>query len=367
MTIQEKMDIALDGWIITKVGIIERTKYLIIAQWDNDDEKNPFVDKDDGKKWSHPTRMYRIDLRDNTVRWITSLEGYSHGYCDGGRTDTNLEAFFSSSNGITYHIDYRKDTFEHEELMMHPDRVAAKTSRGNRGIRLIGNHFYTAYAGNQIHRRDGVKKWTLVSKEPREYKQKLGNGDVEALAAYNEKEIYFCGEEANLWSYDGKHWDKIFDMPKKINFEFIECCDDGKVYAIDSHARGVAVGRGKAFKFIPMKEDDPANGGVLFDSCTFKGKVYVARYSMYEFKDDHWIKANIPDIHGGVEHLAAKDGVMFIGTTHSLYIYNGKETFNLYGGAKDDAKLILNEFLQAADAYIKSGNELLGELDKEKK
>ena len=340
MTIQEKVNMVLEGWVITGVGIIDKTKYLVVGQWDNDDGKNLYIDKVDGKKYSTPTRMMSVDIQNNKIKFITSLDGVTGIRCDGGRTDSNLEAFFGSGNGATYHLDYRKDTFKHEDLLMHPDTFKTNSQRTIDDIKLIGNHFYTLGNRNLIHRRDETKTWTFLSEEPNEYYKKIGDGGTSSLAAFSEKEMYFSGKKGSLWSYDGKHWDKVGGMPSHdINFDFIECCDDGKVYAIDSHADGVAVGRGTDFKFIPMKKDDPAKEKIVYDTCTFKGKVYITTHTIYEFKDDVWVKADIPEIYGSVEHLAAKDGVMFIGTPYSLKIYNGKDTFTLYGASNETQKL----------------------------
>jgi hypothetical protein len=366
MTIYEKMNITLSGWVITKVGMIDRYRYLVIAQWDNEDNKNPFV-REDGKKYNHPTMMSCIDLTDDTIWWMISYSGWSHGYCDGGIIKGNKEAFFGSYNGVTYHLDYGADKFEHEELMMTSKHVEKGTARGIDAIRLIGNHFYTGDAGNEIHRRDAAKEWTLISQEPKEYAKKFRNSDIKSLDGYSETEIYFCGNEGNLWYYDGKNWEKIFDMPSEINFKYILCSDDGKVYAIDSHGRGVAVGRKDKFTYIPMKKDDIANGGITFDATHYKGKIYLARYSMYEFREDHWVKANIPGVYGGVEHLASKDGMLFIGTPYSLKIYNGKETFTLYGEAKDDARLVTKALIETSTDFLKKGHELLDEMDKQRK
>jgi len=365
MTIHEKIDKNLSGWVITRIGMIDKYSYLVIADWDNDDDKNPYIAKKDGKKYNHPTKMMCIDIKDNFVWSTASLDGYSHGYCDGGTIHGNKEAFFGSFNGITYHLDYGADTFEHEELMMTSKHVKEGTARGIDDIRLIGKHFYTVDSGNEVHRRDAAKTWTLISPDAVEYSDKIGNADTRSLDGYSESEMYFCGNEGNLWYYDGKEWDKIFDMPEEINFAFVLCSDDGKVYAIDAAGRGVAVGRKNKFTYIPMKKDDPANGGICFDAVHYKGKIYLARYSLYEFQGDHWVKAHIPGVHGGVQHLAAKDGILFIATPYSLKIYNGKETFTLYGEAQEDARLLGKALFESSMELIEAGEKLLDETNRQ--
>ena len=362
--LKPKLDEFLDGWTIIKIGMIDRYRYLVMANWS--DEKKPYIAQN-GKKYKHPTRLYCIDLSDDTVWWSASLEGFAHGYCDGGIIRGNKEAFFGSYNGVTYHLDYDADKFEHEELLLTDERIKDGTARGINAIKLIGDHFYTAENGNEIYRRDAPKQWTLISEEAVEYSNKFGNSGVSSIDGFSENEIYFSGQEGNLWYYDGKYWEKIFGIPEEINFEYVLCSDDGKVYAVDSHGRGVAVGRGKDFSFIPMKKEDPANGGISFAATHYKGKIYLARYGMYEFRGDHWVKADIPGVYGGVEHLSSKDGMLFIGTPYSLKIYNGKETFTLYGEAKEDAKLITKALIETSTDFLQKGHALLDEIDEQRK
>ena len=356
MNIQEKANIALSDWTIIKIGMIDRYKYLVIANWS--DEKKPFVNKVDGAKYAQPSRMMSIDIQNNKIKLLTSIDTFGHGYCDGGIINGNAQAFFSSYDGMTFHLDYEANTFKHEELLMKTINMGAND------VRLIGKHFYIGDTGNFIYRRDKPKAWTLISEEPREYKQKLGNGDVQSLAAFNEKEIYFCGDRGNLWWYDGKKWEKIFNvLPKDKEFTYIECCDDGKVYVVDSTG-GVAVGRHDKFTYYPIKTNI---GEIIFDVTHFNGKLYMTDYNIYEFKNDHWVKAKIPGVYGRVEHLAAKDGVLFIGTTYSLKIYNSKETYTLYGEAKEDAMLVTKALLETSGELLEKGHDFLDELAGQKK
>ena len=366
-TMQERLDKFLEGsWVITGVGVVDRYNYLVVAEWwDPDNPKNLYETKSGEDSW---TKLFRIDVKNEVIKGKVSHGALGKVYCDGGRTEDNTEAFFSSYTGSTYHVDYRKDTFVHEDLLMHPDRFKDNSQRVIRGIRLIGNHFYTLDSNNMIHRRNTPKKWTLISAESNEYYKKISDDSAKCLASYSEKEIYFAGEKGSLWSYDGKHWDKIANMPSEaLNFRYIECCEDGSVYAIDSHADGIAVGRGKEFTFIPMKTNDPVKGNLVYDACTFNGKMYIADGDIYEFKNGAWIDANIPGIYGSVEHLASKDGVMFIATPYSLKIYNGKETFTLYGEAKEDAMLVTKALLETSGELLEKGHDFLDELAGQKK
>jgi hypothetical protein len=54
--------------------------------------------------------------------------------------------------------------------------------------------------------------------------------------------------------------------------------------------------------------------------------------------------------------------MLFIGTPYSLKIYNGKETFTLYGEAKDDARLVTKTLIETSTDFLKKGHELLDEI-----
>ncbi len=373
--IQEKLESkGLNGWNITGIGMIDRYRYLVVAQWDNDEEKTPYTAKD-GKKYDHPTAMMCLDLTSTKIRRMISYDGLSKVYLDGGIFHGNKEAFFGDIFGVTYHLDYSTNIFDHEELLLSPEMFKKGTARGIDAIKAIGNHFYTTDGDNEIYRRDGKCKWTLITPDAVEYAEKLGttnsddeyglyNGDTHGLDGFNENEIYFGGFDANLWYYNGKECEKIFHLPKEADFTKILCCEDGKVYAIDYHGNGVAVGRKEKFTYIPMQENDPAKYAIIYDAAHYKGKIYIANGDLMVFDGKEWKIADIPDVYGSVEHLASKDGMLFIGTPWSLKIYNGKETFTLYGGEREDAKLILDSFLDASTGLVESAHEMLDALEK---
>jgi hypothetical protein len=362
-TIQDRLNIGLADWAIVSIGMVDRQTYLVVANWSNEDKKFTDIKPSDNKDYDHWTALLIIDLKSEKIDRKVIFGGLSKTHCDGGIINGNKEAFFGASQGITYHLDYGKDTFEHEELMGTSKRIEDGTARGIRDIKLLGNHFYSAFWGIQVHRRDAAKKWTLISHEPKEYFKKLGNSDVSSLDGFSEQELYFCGEEGNLWYFDGLRWEKIFGFSKDIDFDYLVCGDD-KVYVVDSLG-GVAVGRHNKFTHFPTKSSDDMNA-ILYAVTYFNGKLYGSNHSIYQFENNKWVEADIPEVYGSVEYLASKDGVMFIATPYSLKLYNGKETFTLYGGEKEEARLMLNEFLQSSQGFIEGGNELLNELGKSK-
>jgi len=360
MIIQKKIDIALNNWVITKVGMIDRYTYLVIAQWNNDNEDTLFLAKN-GKEYDHPTRMICIDMKNNKIDWLTEHDGYSHGYCDGGIINGNKVAFFGSGNGITYHLDYGADKFQHEELLLTKARREKGISRTVRGIKFLDKHFYAGSGGNRIWRRDAAKKWTLISKEPMEYGDKFNTGDVACVDGFNEEEIYFSGNDGTLWVMLGKEWHKI-STKKDWNIDNVICGDDGKVYAVDTRGR-VAIGRGTKFELFDIPDESKQTS--IWEACVFQGKLYGCGEGgvLKVFIDKTWIPARLPLV-GNTEYIVAKDGIMLIAGPWTLKIYNGKETQELYGGEKELNELLLKGFMKSSVDVLDNAGKLLDGMKK---
>ena len=98
----------------------------------------------------------------------------------------------------------------------------------------------------------------------------------------------------------------------------------------------------------------------IHEACVFQGKLYGGGVggSLMVFKNQVWQNANLPLI-GSVEYMAAKDGVMLIAGAWTLKIYNGKETFELYGGEKELNEMLLKGFMQSAKEVLDNANVLL--------
>jgi hypothetical protein len=246
--------------------------------------------------------------------------------------------------------------------MMTSKHVKEGTARGMRGIKLLGKHFYTGDSDNAIHRRDAVKEWTLISKEPRAYWERFDKGGLNCIDGFSEEEIYFSGDDGTLWVMLGKEWHKISTNPNWL-IDNVVCGDDGMVYAVDTRGR-VAIGRGTQFELFDVPNADDILP-YIWEACVFQGKLYGggAGGSLMVFKDKVWKPANLPLI-GSVENMVAKDGVMFIAGAWTLKIYNGKETQELYGGEKELNELLLKGFMKSATEVLESTDKLLDGMKK---
>jgi len=321
--LKPKLAKTLDDWTIRSIGIVDSTTFLVVADWDpKSNPKKKFTDiaPPDGKKYDFWTGKMSIDISDNSIRWNISFGGLGKCYLDGGYLNGHKQASIVSYNGISYFIDYAKDTFVCEGILK---------KIGVNDVKLIGNHFYIGAAANKVYRRDGVHKWTLISQKTREHWEKYGRGNINAIDGFNEEDIYFAGEEGLVWHYDGKRW-KMVDAPANYPFTQIVCAEDGKVY-IGGRQGQLLIGRDDEWEVVISSKQANACGVDMMHSMVyFKGTLYAGmRHDLMKLHKGKWVSAQIEGVHGA-EYLASKDGVMFIGSEYSLNIYDGKEVKNLY-------------------------------------
>jgi len=360
-TILEKVEEMLGSdWIIKDVALIDRTTYLVTAVWAHDEEEDsdnykPYNDNKDANGW---TRLLSINIQENFIDYLT-LDQNLKFHMDGGIINGRKQAFWSSYNGVTYFLDIESQYFDDEELLLNTQNTGANS------IRLIGKHFYLADAGNEIWRRESPKTWTMISQDPKAYRKQLGDSGFESVDGFSEEEIYASGEDGSLWTYINKTWHKI-PVAKAWDFNNVICADDGKVYAVEERFGHIVYGRETHFAYIELAEKDQIR---VTSICFFQGKLYAGGldgFYTFDFTQKKWLNPQITGILKA-EFLAAKDGVMFIGTPWTLKIYDGKNVIDLYGGEKETAKLLLQSYINSATELLESGNKLLDAVEKGKK
>ncbi len=358
-TIIEKIDGKLkNDWIIKNVAMIDRTTYLVTAVWayDEEDDGDDFKRYNDNKDANGWTRLLSINIKENFIDYLTIDRNFKV-HMDGGIINGRKQAFWSSYNGATYFLDIESAYFDDEELLMNTQNCGANS------IRLIGKHFYLADAGNEIWRRESPKTWTMISQDPRAYRKQLGDSGFESVDGFSEEELYASGDDGCLWAYVNKEWNKV-PVAKKWYFDNILCADDGKVYAVGNQGQ-IVYGRGKEFHRIEVEEKDEID---VMSICFYQGKLYAGGlegFYTFDFTQKKWVN---PQINGilKAEFIAAKDGVMFIGTPWTLKIYDGKNVIDLYGGEKETAKLLLQSYINNVTELLESGHELLDAVEKGK-
>jgi hypothetical protein len=348
----------LDDWTIRTIGIVDSTTFLVVADWDPKDNPKKKFNEADETFW---TAILTIDIKVNAPWscWRKTLDGgLGKCYLDGGYLNGHKEASIVSYNGISYFIDYTKDTFECEGILK---------KIGVNDVKLIGNHFYIGAAANKIYRRDGVHDWTFTSTEARADWEKHGRGNINAIDGFNEQDMYFAGEEGLVWHYDGEKW-RMVDVPANYPFTKIICAEDEKVY-LGGRQGQLLIGRGNEWKvIISSKQAETYGVDMMHSMVYFKDTLYAGmRHDLMKLHKGKWISANIEGVLSA-EFLACKDGVMLIGSNYSLDIYDGKEIKNLYiNEGYIDAMFVGNKLLEIGSALLESGHGLLNELEKGKK
>ena len=98
--------------------------------------------------------------------------------------------------------------------------------------KTIGEHLYLAGWDRAVVRRDGINKWTLISKECQtpelkniEESYAKGFQDVDG---FSEEDMYAVGGKGDIWRYDGKHWYRV-DVPVNVRTYSVCCAGDGFV------------------------------------------------------------------------------------------------------------------------------------------
>jgi len=358
-TIPERLEKGLSDWIIKDVALIDSTSYLVSAVWAYDEEE----DGDDFKRYNNNkdangwTRLLSIDLKTSKMKSLV-LDQNLKFHMDGGIINGRKQAFWSSYNGVTYFLDIESQYFDDEELLMNTQNTGAQN------VRLIGKHFYLAEGGNQIFRRESPKTWTMISQDPVDYRKQLGDSGFESVDGFSEEELYASGDDGCLWAYENKMWNKV-PVAKPWYLDNVLCAEDGKVYAVGNQGQ-IVYGRGKEFHRIDIAEKDEID---VTSICFFQDKLYAGGlrgFYTFDFTQKKWLNPQITGILKA-EFLAAKDGVMFIGTPWTLKIYDGKNVIDLYGGEKETAKLLLQNYINSATELIESGHKLLDAVGKKGK
>jgi len=110
--LKPKLSKTLDDWTIRTIGIVDKTTFLVVADWDpKDNPKKKFTDiiPPDGKEYDFWTGKMSIDISNNSIRWNISFGGLGKCHLDGGYIQGHKQASIISYNGISYFIDWNAD------------------------------------------------------------------------------------------------------------------------------------------------------------------------------------------------------------------------------------------------------------------
>jgi len=152
-------------------------------------------------------------------------------------------------------------------------------------ISVIDGQAYVVGAWRTVFRRDGVNSWTCLHGNDAKEVEKLqkSNRDIgfNDIDGFSKDEIYACGGDGDLWSYDGKKW-KAIDAPTNKAISSICCASNGKVY-IGCYDGTLIEGRGSNWKVLKENLNMEHDVYFLEDMIWYQDNLYIAcgKYGLY--------------------------------------------------------------------------------------
>jgi hypothetical protein len=161
----------------------------------------------------------------------------------------------------------------------------------------------------------------------------------DAIAGFNKSDIYGCGEEGDLWHYNGKTWHRLAP-PVNFDMECIVCAGDGNVY-IGGAMGGLIRGR-----FNPdtgeehwhVIKNDLTGTEARFNSLAwFQDRLYLGHdWALYNLtQEDKVEKVVFPE--GGIhqysfQHVTACETALLSYGPHQAVVFDGEKWEQIVGG-----------------------------------
>jgi len=216
--------------------------------------------------------------------------------------------------------------------------------------KTIGEHLYLAGWDRAVVRRDGINKWTLISKECQtpelkniEESYAKGFQDVDG---FSEEDMYAVGGKGDIWRYDGKHWYRV-DVPVNVRTYSVCCAGDGFVYI---GGNGFLL-KGREDRWEVIQQESMKNFRPN-DMVWFKDTLYISssqNNKLFQWKNDEFSRfpfkeGNIPnDFHS----LAVCEEYLLSAGGQCISIFDGETWENIYGGTTLKDKKEIKEFLKS--------------------
>ncbi len=139
-------------------------------------------------------------------------------------------------------------------------------------IRVIDGQAYIAAAWRTVFKREGIDQWTcLLGNNPEEVKELQSRDEdvgFEDIGGFSKDEIYACGENGDLWHFNGTKW-RPLSTPTNKDMVSMCCAPNGKVY-IGCEDGTLIEGRGDSWKVLKHKASDDLSGMIWY-----KDKLYI--------------------------------------------------------------------------------------------
>ena len=190
-----------------------------------------------------------------------------------------------------------------------------------RKAKVISGKLYTAAAGREVRRRDGVSNWTILENGLSDVNlgESSGFSQIDGFAG---NDIYAAGLEADVLHWNGTIWKKI-EIPTNADIKSLCCGGDGLVY-LSTDVFTFIVGRGNKWKIIKHDKE------IVFSNLVwFKDRIYMAKgQTIYEIKDGEFKESELnkhKDRPADCSFIDANDEVMLIGSKLEVATFDGEK------------------------------------------
>lgn len=206
------------------------------------------------------------------------------------------------------------DVFTYSEPEQGTERIAG--CRGLRGCAAIEGHAYACGMARQVFRRDQENQWSAMHAP---YTQKEGIAGFEAIAGFNQQDIYATGWEGEIWQYNGRTWSNC-KSPADVILSGVCCAADGFVYVC---GQGGALLRGRHQTWTLI------DGGVLtdfWDVAWFQGALFVSSMDrLFKLEAGHLVPVDFGrDIPDTCHKLSVGEGVLWSIGQQDVFAFDGE-------------------------------------------
>jgi hypothetical protein len=299
-----------------------------------------------------------ITLKKDLNRWGCSAFNGFQGLLGGFSPQDNSIVVVSKPIGADSLV-YRYDTLDSKIERKEKD-LKDKIIHVPLKAKTIGKHLYLAGWDRAIVRRDGINKWTLISKECQtpelkniEESYAKGFQDVDG---FSESDMYAVGGKGDVWRYDAKRWYRV-DVPVNVRIKSVCCAGDGFVYI---GGNGFLLkGRENKWEII---QQESMQGLRPNDMVWFKDTLYISSYEnnkLFQFKDGVFSIFPFKDgeIPNGFHSLAVCEDYLLSAGGQCISIFDGEKWENIYGGTTFKEQKKIKEAVKAVSEIEKSIDE----------
>jgi len=204
-------------------------------------------------------------------------------------------------------------------------------------MRLIDGQAYVVGAWRTVFKRDNENNWTCLSgndakqvealqKNRKESKKNVGFKDI---AGFSGNDIYACGDDADLWHYDGQTWQSL-ETPTDKNMVSICCSPAGLVYIVCEDG-SLLEGRDHEWNILSAKAPNEIHDTLWYQGCLYIacGTHGIYQYNGSELTATEGITSLCGPIKDGIlmspQRLATNGEILLVSDVARVTAFNGEE------------------------------------------